>query len=64
MNPDLEFLHLGSTGVTDTGITQLQPLKSLADLRVTRTAVTPKGAEQFRQKRPGVAVQLAYVPGQ
>ena len=57
----LEFLHLGSTQVTDAGRAQLAGLSALKDLRVTRTAVTVEGAAALQQKLPDTKIQLRYL---
>ena len=60
----LEFLHLGSTAVSDEGLKDLEGLTALKDLRVTRTAVTEKGVEQLQGKLPDAKIQLKYIQGQ
>jgi hypothetical protein len=42
----------------------LEPLTSLKDLKVTRTAVTPDGVAQLKKKLPDTEVQLKYIEGQ
>ena len=42
----------------------LEPLASLADLKVTHTGVTEAGVTQLQEKLPGTAIQLKYVDGQ
>ena len=56
----LEFLHLGSTAVTDQGLVHLEGLTSLKDLRMTRTNVTESGVAGLQKKLPGAAIQLKY----
>ena len=60
----LEFLHLGSTAVSDAGLKHLEPLTALTDLRVTRTAVTAEGVEQLKRALPNAKIQLIYIEGQ
>ena len=60
----LEFLHLGSTAVSDAGLPDLEGLTSLKDLKVTRTAVTEKGVAELKKKLPNTEIQLKYIEGQ
>ena len=59
----LEFLHLGSTAVSDVGLKFLAPLTALKDLKVTRTAVTEAGVEELKQQLPDTKIQLKYLVG-
>ena len=43
--------------------TNIRPTK-LADLKVTRTAVTDAGVAKLQQKLPNTKIQLKYVEGQ
>ncbi len=54
----LEFLHLGSTAVSDEGLPSLEGLTNLKDLKLTRTAVTEKGVADLKQKLPKTEIQL------
>ncbi|MED5399841.1 MAG: hypothetical protein VX669_05590 [Planctomycetota bacterium] len=57
----LEFLHLGSTSITDEGLVHLESLKSLRDLKVTRTNVSEAGVTMLQKKLPGAKIQLKYI---
>ena len=46
----LTLLHLGSTQITDAGLTHLEGLTNLKDLKVTRTAVTAAGVARLKEK--------------
>ena len=60
----LEFLHLGSTAVSDAGMKHIEHLTTLKDLKVTRTAVTAAGIEQLKKSLPDTEIQLKYIEGQ
>jgi hypothetical protein len=57
-------LHLGSTAISDAGLTHLEPLAALKDLKVTRTAVTADGVEQLKKSLPDTRIQLMYIEGE
>ena len=59
----LTFLHLGSTKISDAGLPQLEGLKTLKDLKVTRTAVTEAGTSSLQPKLPDTNIQLIYIEG-
>ena len=59
----LEFLHLGSTSITDEGLVHLAGLKSLKDLKVTRTNVSEAGVTTLQKKLPETKIQLKYIAG-
>ncbi len=52
----LEFLHLGKTQVTDTGIQKLSALSQLKTLIVNDTAVTQKALDQLQSKLPSLRI--------
>jgi hypothetical protein len=58
---DLEFLHLGSTAISDEGLVHLEPLTKLKELYVTRTAVTQEGVKRLQAKLPNTKIVLRYV---
>ena len=60
----LEFLHLGSTAITDAGLSNLESLEALKELKVTRTNVTDNGVAALQQKLPQSAIQLKYIEAQ
>jgi len=55
-HPNLEFLVLWNTDVTDTGLLRLAKLESLVTLQVDGTKITKRGLEAFRRQRPWVEV--------
>jgi len=57
--PALEHLNLyGNAGITDGGIATLAASRTLRELFVWQTAVSPEGAARLREQRPGLAVDL------
>ena len=60
----LEFLHLGSTAVSDAGLPQRGPLGSRPELKVTRAGVTAEGVSELQKKLPGTQIQLRYIGSQ
>jgi hypothetical protein len=60
----LTFLHLGSTQITDAGLTHLEHLTSLKDLKVTRTGVTADGVARLQPNLPDTKIQLEYIEAQ
>jgi hypothetical protein len=52
----LEFLHLGKTQVTDTGIQKLSALSHLKTLIVNDTAVTQEALQQLQSKLPSLRI--------
>ena len=57
--PALEHLNLyGNAGITDDGIAALAASRSLREIFVWRTAVTPAGAARLREQRPALAVDI------
>jgi hypothetical protein len=59
-HPELEWLDLSRTAVSDEGLKALTELSGLTTLFVLSTEVTPSGADAFRAKRPDVT--LRYSP--
>jgi Leucine-rich repeat (LRR) protein len=61
----LTFLHLGSTQVTEVGAPALFHLKSLKDLKITRTALAASepAVASLRRELPGTAIQTEYEGG-
>ena len=57
--PALEHLNLyGNAGITDDGLAALSASRTLRELFVWQTAVSPAGATRLREQRPGLAVDL------
>jgi uncharacterized membrane protein len=57
--PALEHLNLyGNPGITDAGIAALAASRTLREIFVWQTAVTPAGAERLREQRPTLAVNM------
>ncbi|HEX7237895.1 MAG TPA: c-type cytochrome domain-containing protein, partial [Gammaproteobacteria bacterium] len=61
--PALEHLTLyGNSGITDGGIAALAASRTLRELFVWQTAVTPDGAARVRAQRPELAVDVGAAP--
>jgi cysteine-rich repeat protein len=57
--PALAYLNLyGNAGITDGGIAALAASRTLRELFVWQTAVSPDGAARLREQRPGLVVDL------
>lgn len=58
----LTFLHLGSTQITDAGAPALFHLKSLKDLKITRTALAASepALAELKKNLPTTAIQTEY----
>ena len=57
--PALAYLNLyGNAGITDSGIAALAASRTLRELFVWQTAVSPDGAARLREQRPGLVVDL------
>ncbi len=54
--PDLEYLELHSTAISDKGLSFLAYMKNLKYLTVFNTQVTLTGIEALRQKLPGLTI--------
>ncbi len=59
----LTFLHLGSTQITEAGAPSLFHLKTLKDLKITRTAMGSShvAVAELQKNLPGTAIQTEYV---
>ena len=55
--PNLSWLHLGVTAITDTALAELAKFESLTEVIVTRTETTLEGVEQLRRARPNMNVR-------
>jgi internalin A len=53
----LEFLHLGKTMVTDSGLSQIKGLKSLKDLIINNTAVSETALSELQSARPELRIK-------
>jgi hypothetical protein len=61
--PALEHLNLyGNAGITDLGLDALAASRTLREVFVWQTAVTPQGAARLREQRPELAVDLGATP--
>jgi len=57
--PALEHLNVyANAGITDGGLAPLAASRTLRELFVWQTAVTPRGAARLRDQRPGLVVDL------
>jgi Leucine-rich repeat (LRR) protein len=58
----LTFLHLGSTQITEAGAPDLFHLKSLRDLKITRTALgaSETAVAELKQNLPNTIIQTEY----
>ena len=54
---ELEFLHLGSTQITDVGLGELEDLKALTNLIATQTFVTDQGVKELQDAIPIVKIK-------
>ena len=60
--PALEHLNIyANAGITDGGLAALAASRTLREIFVWQTAVSPDGAERLREQRPGLAVKLGSV---
>jgi hypothetical protein len=59
----LTFLHIGSTQVTEAGAPALFHLKTLKDLKLTRTAMgaSDSAVADLQKHLPDTAIQTEYV---
>lgn len=61
--PALEHLNLyGNAGITDLGLAALGRSRTLRELFLWQTAVTPQGAARLQEQRPGIAVDIGVTP--
>ena len=62
----LTFLHLGSTQITDAGAPALFHLKTLKDLKITRTALAANDSAvaALKAQLPDTAIQTEYIDTQ
>ncbi|MGC3971259.1 MAG: hypothetical protein QM775_29130 [Pirellulales bacterium] len=54
--PNLRFLHLIGTNITDAGLKHLVGLKKLEELEVRGTAVSDEGLHRLRKALPTLRV--------
>ncbi|MGV2338868.1 MAG UNVERIFIED_CONTAM: hypothetical protein LVR18_34255 [Planctomycetaceae bacterium] len=61
----LTFLHLGSTQISAAAAPSLIHLKSLKDLKITRTALAASetAVAELRKELPATAIQTEYEGG-
>jgi len=61
--PALEHLNVyANAGITDGGLTALAASRTLRELFVWQTAVSPEGASRLREQRPALDVDLGVTP--
>jgi hypothetical protein len=53
----LEFLHVGSTQISDEGLMALGELKQLKEVVATQTMVTESGIRDLRKNNPALMIK-------
>ena len=58
--PNLEYLNLYGTNISDTGLQELTDLKNLKKIYLWRTKVTEEGIPQLRAARPELEINFGW----